>query len=204
MSLLAFAGLLGGLLYEGKKFGTSIGLLIGTLLVSTYGELGAISTNVMETMIAIRLFYLIPTRLLHSLSKYIPGTTAYSYEERKYVQKMRDVTAKRVEQYSNVFEALSESFLQSTPKPEEKSESSETDYFLSDVTEKTCQKCFMKKRCWERKFDDTYQLMEKMKNSLLHDGQIEATQLTKFENHCVKSNDVIATMKNEISLLSLN
>ena len=38
MSLLAFSGLLGGLLKEGKKIGVSIGLFIATLLVGMYGE----------------------------------------------------------------------------------------------------------------------------------------------------------------------
>ena len=36
MSLLAFAGLLGGLLKEGKKIGVGIGLLVGTLLIGLY------------------------------------------------------------------------------------------------------------------------------------------------------------------------
>src|SRR5699024_1832519 len=43
-----------------------------------------------------------------------------------------------------------------------------------------------------------------MKDYLLIDGEVSGKQFTTFENHCVKSNDVIATMKNEISLLSLN
>ena len=38
MSLLAFSGLLGGLLKEGKKIGVSIGLFIATLLMAMYGE----------------------------------------------------------------------------------------------------------------------------------------------------------------------
>ena len=38
MSLLAFAGLLGGLLKEGKKGGVSIGLYIATLLMAMYGD----------------------------------------------------------------------------------------------------------------------------------------------------------------------
>ena len=40
MSLLAFSGVLGGLLKEGKKIGVSIGLFIATLLIGMYGEGG--------------------------------------------------------------------------------------------------------------------------------------------------------------------
>lgn len=204
MSLLAFAGLLGGLLYEGKKFGTSSGLLIGTLLVSAYGEIGAIGSNMMASIVAVCLFYMMPKQLLYTLSKYIPGTAAYTYEERKHLQKMRDVTAKRVEQYSDVFEALSESFLSSSMKEQQPSSLNETDYFLSFVTEKTCQNCFMKQRCWVRKFEDTYVLMENMKDVLLHGGNIHDMQRAQFDRHCVKATEVIEVMKDEISLLSLN
>ena len=38
MSLLAFSGLLGGLLKEGEKIGASLGLIIATLLIGLYGE----------------------------------------------------------------------------------------------------------------------------------------------------------------------
>src|SRR5699024_1708064 len=151
---------------------TSSGLLIGTLLDSTYGEIGAIGSNMMASIVAVCLFYMMPKQLLYTLSKYIPGTAAYTYEERKHLQKMRDVTAKRVEQYSDVFKALSESFLSSSMKEQQPASLNETDYFLSLVTEKTCQNCFMKQRCWVRKFEDTYVLMENMKDVLLHGGSI--------------------------------
>src|SRR5690606_20357695 len=38
MSLLAFAGLLGGLLKEGKRIGSAIGLMVATVLIGMYGE----------------------------------------------------------------------------------------------------------------------------------------------------------------------
>src|SRR5699024_7887662 len=137
LSLLAFAGLLGGLFAEGKKIGGGIGLLIATMLVSTYSEVGTMSLQLTESFIAILFFYITPNDTLHRLSKYIPGTSEYTYEEKKHLQKMRDVTARQVEQYSNVFETLSKSFLESTKFQDEKSKPSDTDYLLSFVTEKT-------------------------------------------------------------------
>lgn len=204
MSMLAFSGLLGGLLHEGKKHGVSVGLLVGTFLVGIYGEMQTLTSTMLESIIAILLFYLTSNTLLKQLSKYIPGTTEYSFEERKYLQKIRDVTAQRVEQFSAVFEALSKSFIQSSEKTNDQERIDETDYFLSLVTEKTCQMCFMKKRCWQNRFDETYSLMEDMKNDLVLQSGIQATNLKKFENHCVKSKQVINTMEKEISLLKIN
>lgn len=204
LSLLAFAGLLGGLFAEGKKIGVGIGLLIATMLVSTYSEVGTMSLQLTESFIAILFFYMMPKDVLHRLSKYIPGTSEYTYEEKKHVQKMRDVTARQVEQYSNVFETLSKSFLESTKFQDEKSKPNDTDYLLSFVTEKTCQQCFMKKRCWEKQFDDTYSLMEQMKEDLLYEENVQQPIWKRFENYCVKSNTVLETMKSEVSLLTMN
>lgn len=204
MSLLAFSGLLGGLLQEGKKHGVSLGLLVGSFLVGIYGDVASFSTTMLTSGIAVLLFYVTPNQLLKRLAKYIPGTTEYTYEERKYLQKIRDVTAQRVGQYASVFEALSKSFIQSTEKTQDPDYQDETDYFLSRVTEKTCQHCFMKERCWQNRFDETYQVMENIKNDLVLDNQIDPRHRVKFENHCVKSKKVLETMEGEVSLLQLN
>ena len=204
MSLLAFSGLMGGLLQEGRKHGASLGLLVGTVLIGVYGETSTLTVTLLESGIAIILFYLTPTKTLQKVSKFIPGTNEYSFEERKYLQKIRDVTAQRVEQFSSVFAALSESFIQSTDKTDDKNHQHETDYFLSKVTEKSCQHCFMKKRCWQNNFDKTYSLMEEMKDELLEKDSLDVTNTHPFENHCVKAKKVIDIMEKEVGLLKVN
>lgn len=204
MSLLAFSGLMGGLLQEGRKLGVSVGLLVGTILVSVYGEAMVWSFTLAESGIAIMLFYLTPTKWLHHISKYIPGTNEYTFEERKYLQKIRDVTAQRVEQFSGVFRALSESFIHSSEGAADTGYRNETDYFLSKVTEKSCQHCFMKKRCWQNNFDTTYSLMEDIKETLLVKDVLDRTDTHRFENHCVKSKTVIDIMEKEVDVLKVN
>lgn len=204
MSLLAFSGLLGGLLQEGKKHGASLGLLVGTVLIGVYGETTNLTVTLAESGVAILLFYATPTSWLHNVSKYIPGTNEYTFEERKYLQKIRDVTAQRVEQFSSVFAALSDSFIQSTEATDDKEHIQETDYFLSKVTEKSCQQCFMKKRCWQNNFNTTYSLMEDIKESLLVTDKLTPAQTNEFENHCVKAKKVIDIMDKEVDLLKVN
>src|SRR5690625_2941733 len=146
---LLISGLLGGLLKEGKKLGVSGGLLVGTCLVGIYGSSETLIPSMIESTMAIGLFFLTSTSFLKGLSRYIPGTEEHSVEQEQYLKKVRNVTAKRVEQFSDVFEALSKSFSVVEDRPEEVlNQRRETDYFLSQVTERTCQKCFMKERCW--------------------------------------------------------
>ena len=206
MSLLAFSGLLGGLLKEGKKIGVSVGLLVGTFLVGIYGDASSFVSSITESFFAILIFLLTPASWIKQISRYIPGTEEYSHEQEQYLQKVRNVTAKRVEQFSNVFEALSKSFssTENYSVEEDVRARKETDYFLSQVTEKTCQQCFMKERCWQKQFDETYTLMENLKEQMT-DGQEPSHKLIRdFGNYCVKSNKVLDVMKEEISIFDAN
>ncbi|MFD2045561.1 stage II sporulation protein E [Ornithinibacillus salinisoli] len=205
MSLLAFSGLLGGLLKEGKKLGVATGLLVGTFLVGIYGDSGAIVPSFIESLTAIFLFFITPASWFNKISRYIPGTEEHTNEQEQYLQKVRNVTAKRVEQFSDVFAALSKSFINAENYSQDEEESQrETDYFLSQVTEKTCQTCFMKERCWQQQFDTTYSLMEEMKDDYMEGKEPARKLIRDFENHCIKSKRVMDTMKEEMSYFDAN
>ncbi|MFD1172847.1 stage II sporulation protein E [Oceanobacillus picturae] len=205
MSLLAFSGLLGGLLKEGKKPGVAAGLLVGTFLIGIYGDVANVLPSIIESSMAIVLFLLTPASIFKRIARYIPGTEEYTKEQEQYLQKVRNVTAKRVEQFSDVFEALSKSFnTMDPPELEEEDSKRETDYFLSQVTEKTCQTCFMKERCWQKQFDKTYAYMEEMKEDMAEGNEPNRKVAREFENYCVKSKKVVEAMKEETSFLEAN
>ncbi|WP_096272352.1 stage II sporulation protein E [Paucisalibacillus globulus] len=205
MSLLAFSGLLGGLLKEGKKIGVGAGLLVGTFLVGIYGDSSSLIPSLVESSIAILLFLITPASWFTQLSRYIPGTEEHANEQQQYLQKIRNVTAKRVEQFSEVFEALSKSFSSAENYSMEEEEAQrETDYFLSNVTEKTCQSCFMKERCWQQQFDTTYTLMGELKKDIETGNDPSRKLVKEFENHCIKSRKVIDTMNEEMSYFEAN
>src|SRR5699024_11335763 len=115
--------------------------------------------------------------------------------------RMRDIIAQRLMHYSTGFDELSKNFRQSADKSKDQNSQEDTDYFLSLVTEKTCQLCFMKEHCWEKNFDTTYHLMENLKNDLVTKHMVDYLHEQQFANHCVKSKKVIETMQNEVSLL---
>lgn len=205
MSILAFSGLLGGLLKEGRKIGVASGLLVGTFLIAIYENNLILITSLTESLLAIALFILTPASFFSNISRYIPGTEEHTKEQQQYLQKVRDVTAKRVKQFSGVFNALANSFSITDYTPTESQEDKrDTDQFLSQVTERTCQSCFMKERCWKKEFDKTYHLMEKMKDDLTENNQLNRKIKREFENHCVKSKQVTAVMKEEMTYFIAN
>lgn len=207
MSLLAFSGLLGGLLKEGKKIGVAFGLLIATLLMGMYGEGGSnLSITLYETLAAILLFFLTPVSLTSRISMHIPGTPEFAAEQQQYVRKMRDVTAQRVSQFSSVFQALSKSFStleQSTSEEEERER--EMDFFLGNVTEKTCQTCFKKDHCWARNFNTTYDYMKEIMTEMDEkNGNVSARLSREWEKHCTRSVKVTEVIQQELTYLKAN
>lgn len=205
MSLLAFSGLLGGLLKEGKKFGVAAGLLVGTFLIVIYGESITLMGSITESLIAILLFFLTPASWFSNISRYIPGTEEHAKEQQQYSLKVRDVTAKRVKQFSGVFDALARSFAVAETDPTGTiAKKRDTDQFLSQVTERTCQSCFMKERCWQKDFDKTYQLMEGMKDAYAIQQEPSLKVKRAFENHCVKSKKVVEVLKEEMTYYMAN
>lgn len=206
MSLLAFSGLLGGLLKEGKKIGAAIGLIIGSMLLSLYGEGSAdLTTTLGESLIAILLFFLTPKKITSSLSKHIPGTNEHAQEQQLYARKVRDVTANRVDQFSKVFLALSESFATFYEKSDEGDEQHEIDMFLSTVTEKTCQNCYKKEKCWVQNFSTTYDLMSQIMTETTKNKYQTNRKLKKeLQKHCSKPKQVEEAIDQEISLFQAN
>jgi len=206
MSLLAFSGLLCGLLKEGKKIGVAIGLFIATLLVGMYGEGSEnLVKTVSETAVAVCLFLLTPKAFTSKLAKYIPGTNEYTQEQQQYMRKMRDVTAQRVAQFSNVFQALSNSFSSQEEKLDSGDTNQELDYFLSNVTEKTCQLCHRKEQCWTKNFTTTYDYMREMMTEMEHkDGGVSQKLYKEWSIHCIKPKKVMEAMQQELTYYKVN
>ncbi|MCA1057274.1 stage II sporulation protein E [Rossellomorea aquimaris] len=205
MSLLAFSGLLGGLMKEGKKFGAAIGLLIATLLMGMYGDNDTVLTQTLyESGVAILLLFLTPQSLALQIAKHIPGTPEYQQEQQGYMRRVRDVTASRVTQFSSVFQALSNSFQQIEEQMVEE-EDKEFDYFLSNVTEKTCQTCFKKDQCWSRNFDKTYNLMKDVMNEF-DQGKIPLNPRLhrELDKHCTKEKKLQDTIYQELTFYQAN
>ncbi|MFC7061776.1 stage II sporulation protein E [Halobacillus seohaensis] len=203
MSLLAFSGLLGGLLKEGKKIGVSTGLFVSTILMGFYTG-GDLSATMWASFLAIILFFLTPDRWVKRLSRFVPGTDEHRQEQQKYLQKVRDVTAVRVGKFSDVFEALSKSFLHIDRTKPETDSMQEVDYFLSNVTEKTCQACFKKEKCWINQFDETHNLMTDLMVEIDEKEEVGRLMRKNVDQYCVKSQKLIDTMKYELSFYHAN
>ncbi|MRN57231.1 stage II sporulation protein E [Paenibacillus monticola] len=202
MSLLAFSGMLAGMMQGGKKGAVSIGMLLGSSILSVYftgpGEMMA---STWETCGAVLLFLLTPKGLISAIAKYVPGTTDHSRSQHEYARRVRDLTADRVTQFSQVFQQLSSSFGQIPRAGDAGKTDREMEGFMNTVTEGACSSCIRRSHCWDAKFYQTYRYMTDMMTTIEECPEITAAQLPPEWNRiCGKTGEVLEMMKGQYDL----
>ncbi|AOZ92805.1 stage II sporulation protein E [Paenibacillus crassostreae] len=202
MSLLAFSGMLAGMLREGRRAMVAIGMLLGSSILSIYfiGP-GDVMTSTWETCVAIILFMITPKASIALISKYVPGTQDHTKSQHEYAKRVRDITADRVTQFSQVFRQLSQSFGQISGTEEVSKRTEEMDHFMNAVTEGTCAGCFKNQHCWDKKFYQTYKYMTEMMSAVEDTPDLSSDKVPHEWNRiCHKTNDVLEVMKKQYQL----
>lgn len=204
ISLLAFAGLLAGLFREGKKWGVSAGFLVGTSILSLYaGPEIALAVSLQESLLAILLFIFTPLTVQRALARYIPGTLENIQSQQEYARRVRDLTAKKVEQFSELFSELSRSFSSRYKRPQQDEEYLQQ--FVSNVSDSICTNCRKYDECWGSKFYHTYNgmtdlvaLVELVENK----GKVKVP--VSWKDHCVKSKQMMSRIREKYDTYQLD
>ncbi|NQX49572.1 stage II sporulation protein E [Paenibacillus tritici] len=202
MSLLAFSGMLAGMMQSGRKGAVSIGMLLGSTILSVYfmGP-GDVMNSTWETCAAVMLFLLTPKGIITAIAKYVPGTADHSRSQHEYARRVRDITADRVTQFSQVFQQLSSSFGQIPRAGEAGKSDREMEDFMNTVTEGACSGCIRRTHCWDAKFYQTYRYMTDMMTTVEECPDITAAQLPpEWSRICGRTGEVLDVMKGQYEL----
>ncbi|BBI30670.1 stage II sporulation protein E [Cohnella abietis] len=199
IGLLAFGGLMAGLVREGGKPAAVFGLLLGTSVLALYGGSSSeMMASTWATVAASIILLLTPRSVTESLSRFIPGTSTYAQSQHEYAQKVRDITAERVEKFSEVFRQLSGSFRQMTQAGETARQGRDLDHFVNAVHERACSSCHRQQLCWGSQFIPTYKLMTDMMTAVEKQPDLMPTQMPKsWTRICVKTPLVLDVLKRQ-------
>jgi len=202
MSLLAFAGLLAGLLREGGKMAVAFGMLLGTSILAIYiGNQGDVMTSTWESVTAVVLFLLTPRSIVRTIAKYVPGTQEHVKSQHEYAKRVRDVTAQRVSQFSEVFRQLSRSFGQVSGVNETVKREEKVGHFMNAVGEKSCSSCHRREMCWDGKFYQTYKMMTEMMTVVEEGKKLHKKDVPKeWSTHCIKSQQLMDVMTQQYEM----
>ncbi|WP_279589024.1 stage II sporulation protein E [Paenibacillus castaneae] len=206
MSLLAFAGLLAGLLRDGGKMAAAFGMLLGTSILSIYvGSQADVMSSTWESVAAAVLLMLTPRSMIRTISKYVPGTNEHAKSQHEYAKRVREVTADRVSQYSEVFRQLSRSFGQLNNSATKMKREDEISHFMNAVAERSCASCHRQNSCWEDKFFHTYKMMTDMMTAVEENRVPSGKEIPRsWAAHCVKSSQVLVDMSQQYELYHNN
>jgi len=206
MSLLAFAGMLAGLLREGHKLAVAFGMLLGTSILSIYiGNQQEVMSSTWESLAAIGLFLLTPRNIIRTLAKYVPGTMEHVKSQHDYAKRVRDITAGRVEQFSEVFRQLARSFRQISGDSPAENRERDMGHFMDAAAAQACATCWKKQQCWDRRFYQTYKYMTDMVS--LIESKENATKKDipgEWKRDCLKTEQILAIMKQQYGLYKNN
>jgi stage II sporulation protein E len=199
MSVLAFAGMLAGLLKEGKRPGAAIGLLIGSTILAMYmGDQRNVVQSLLESTVAIGLFFLTPKGIIQLLARFIPGTQEHTRTQHDYAKRIRDITANRVEQFSEVFRQLAASFKQFAHEGESMKRDEDVNHFMNEIARKSCYSCWKRTQCWDEKFYRTYTFMTEMMGAIEDQPTISKKEIRgEWRQACVKTEQIMELMKRQ-------
>ena len=202
IGILAFGGLMAGLIRQGGKPAAAFGLLLGTSMLSLYeGQAQAAMSSVWASVAAALLLFATPRKWSESIARYVPGTPDYAQNQQDYAKKVRDLTAERVERFSEVFRQLAGSFRQITYAGETKSHERDFEHFINTVHETNCQSCHKRGLCWDGQFFQTYKLLTDMMSAVEADPDLPSSHLPKpWTRHCVKTPQVLEVLKRQYDL----
>ncbi|MDO7908585.1 stage II sporulation protein E [Paenibacillus sp. JX-17] len=205
MSLLAFSGMLAGMMREGRKSAVSLGMLLGCSILAIYLDgTGDVLKSTWESCAAIVLFMLTPKGMIGFVSRYVPGTQDHSRSQHEYARRIRDLTAERVNRFSKVFQQLSRSFHQ-VPGRDEVEREGEMEHFMNAVAEDTCAGCFKQAQCWDAKFYQTYNYMTEMMGAIENNPELSAKEIpVQWSKSCAKTEAVLEVMKKQYNLYQHN
>jgi stage II sporulation protein E len=154
ISLLAFAGLLGGIFREMGKVGTVMGFLIGILLCSFYLGGGPQSFEHMPAaMGASLLFFAMPAALLNKVKGFSPAFSLLTGNS-KAEEEVRHMTSRRLKDLSRVFHRIAAAF-QDVVVDKENPEALDVAFF-NRLGQEACRQCGSYQACWQDGFNVTY------------------------------------------------
>ena len=206
IGVFGLCGLLAGIFKSLGKPGSSLGFLMGIIVMSIYiGNTGTAFTYLSDTIAAVLLFLITPNKFTNRLwSKFSKVEESEVGSSRDYSLRMKEITIEKLNKFAKAFEEMAKTFGQiaETKTVTEKQEI--TDLF-DRVAEKVCKDCSLCMHCWDRNFYNTYQAIFKIICRLEEKGVIERGDIpVYFIGRCERINEFVDAINNYYQIFKVN
>ncbi len=195
IGVLGFAGVLAGMLREGKRFFSGLGFLIGSTVLTLYSAHPAtIEQSLILSAIAVLLFYLTPGSLFDALARVTPGTTHHSLRQQEHVRRIKSLMTKRIEEVATVFSELGSSFASAVETPHRFED--KTVHAIELSKNEICASCRRFERCWQKETVETTEDFKDVLRQLNIDGDLTVQNVPKpLYSRCIKLDRILPALK---------
>ena len=201
----AFCGLLSGVFKTLGKIGTSLGFLLGNIILTIYlnGSMEALIL-MKELILAILIFMLIPQKLIIKIPEALGVNTNSSKGEAIFNLRAKEVIISKLNKFSNTFMEVSKTFNEISPA-KAIINNQDVSSMLDRVADRICKDCSLCLHCWDKNFYSTYQVMFKIVEKLDNKGFIEREDIPQFFiNRCERTADFITTVNNMYEIFKVD
>lgn len=199
--IYALCGMLAGILGNLGRVGTTLGFILGNMVIAVYFNGAAVSMPYIRDILAASvLFLILPRRSIDRLAGPFARSPSGLYDQRGYSRRIREIMTERLGKFSRAFLELSKTFGE-TAQTTIPSERQDINILFDRVADRICSDCSLCMHCWERSFYDTYQVMFRIVEKLETKGRVEESDIPRhFMEKCPRINDFVNTVNNMYEL----
>ena len=193
IGMYAFAGLLAGAFRGFARIGTVMGFLLGNVMLSFYIlNFWQIREQLLATVAAAVLLFLIPEELLKRGGKMFTGVSLRTMEEEKNRRRLR-FSARRLQNAAWIFRELAAGCRVDNNQAAEQEKNIEM--VLNHLSNQVCSRCSIRNLCWSVDFDETYRGVMGLFNVAEQKGYANVQEVPEnFARRCPHLRELVATV----------
>ena len=188
MLLLVVCSLVMGIFNNINRYIFVLSYILCALIVSYYSNYSMFAAVPFFTVLtACALMCAVPGRFYSFVEKYVSANVMRQAEQKLSCERFSELTVGRLNQISSVFKRASDVI-----SSVEKDRQDEISYAISGIPESACVNCALYSGCWDRNFEKTYQLMQKLYAKYRKQEKLSERDLGQvFLRQCLHSDEVI-------------
>ena len=205
IGIFGFSGLLAGIFKNIGKVGSIFGFLVGNAILTFYiNGYYEIFIQFKECIAASAAFLILPKPLIVQMEKFCNARTTILNSSKTHSDRMRQLTYQKLKKYAATFGELSATFEKTSEKQEfyDKDDLSKT---IERVANKACYNCGMRRSCWDKNFNVTYQGILDMFIHIEEKGSLKHDDLPKaMRRRCIRPKAIVESVAHLYEFSHLN
>jgi stage II sporulation protein E len=201
VAVLGFAGLLSGVMKEGRRVWMGLAFLLSVVLLSA-----GVQTNwttawpVWAAALAGAAFFVATPRSLRTeLAAYMPGTVEHQVSEQARVRRIRSLLSERMQDLGLVFNELSRTYAEGADSPLVSAQQL-LDHTVASTATSVCQGCARRVKCWEKEGYSTYQAVTHTIERLEASPSGNVLPSPDLKERCIRIDAMMNTLRHQLEI----